>query len=115
MDVPDGRGRLFSGQSPLVVNGVMYFSGGEGTAFAIDAKTGRQLLAVQYPLPPSQERLRQRDGQSRAVDSGTARLHGSAERAGVVALDIRTGKLVWEAEMADYTQRLWSHRGHPLS
>src|SRR4051812_43847822 len=28
---------------PLVVDGIMYFSGGEGTAFAIDAKTGREL------------------------------------------------------------------------
>ena len=36
---------------PLVVNGVMYFSGGEGTAFAIDAKTGRQLWRYKYPLP----------------------------------------------------------------
>src|SRR5436190_10455079 len=27
----------------LVVDGVMYFTGGEGTAFAIDAKTGPQL------------------------------------------------------------------------
>src|ERR1700694_744510 len=37
---------------PLVVDGVMYFTGGEGTAFAIDALTGRQLWDYRYPLAP---------------------------------------------------------------
>ena len=42
---------------PLVVDGVMYFSGGEGTAFAIDARTGRQLWRYKYPLPEAKTAL----------------------------------------------------------
>lgn len=87
---------------PLVVDGVMYFSGGEGTAFAIDARTGRQLWRYKYPLPAGKEFV------NGTVNRGLAILGRNVfmavPNAHVVALDIRTGKLVWEAEMADFTK-----------
>lgn len=39
---------------PLVVDGVMYLTAGEGVAAAVDAKTGRQLWKYKYPLPTGQ-------------------------------------------------------------
>jgi alcohol dehydrogenase (cytochrome c) len=88
---------------PLVVNGVMYFTGGEGTAFAIDAKTGRQLWRYKYPLPEAKNGF-----VNGTVNRGLSILGQlvfmAVPNAHVVALDIRTGKLVWEAEMADYTK-----------
>lgn len=88
---------------PLVVNGVMYFTGGEGTAFAIDAKTGRQLWRYKYPLPEAKSGF-----VNGTVNRGLSILgqlvYMAVPNAHVVALDIRTGKVVWEAEMADFTK-----------
>src|SRR5215207_3078770 len=36
---------------PLVVDGVMYISGGEGTAMALDPRTGRQYWRYKYNMP----------------------------------------------------------------
>ncbi len=85
---------------PLIVDGVMYVTGGEGTAFAIDAKTGRQLWRYKYPLPANKEFV------NGTVNRGLAilgdRVFMAVPNAHVVALDTRTGKLIWEAEMGDY-------------
>jgi alcohol dehydrogenase (cytochrome c) len=88
---------------PLVVDGVMYFSGGEGTAFAVDARTGRQLWRYKYPLPESKTGF-VNGTVNRGLSILAQRVFMAVPNAHVVALDIRTGKLVWEAEMADYTK-----------
>jgi len=36
---------------PLVVDGIMYFTGGNGTAFALDARSGRQLWQYKHAFP----------------------------------------------------------------
>ena len=36
---------------PLVVDGIMYFTAGEGTAFALDARSGRQLWRYKHAFP----------------------------------------------------------------
>src|SRR5437764_14598810 len=35
---------------PLVLDGIMYLPGGEGSAYAIDARTGRQLWEYHFQL-----------------------------------------------------------------
>src|SRR5579883_208093 len=83
---------------PLVVDGVMYFTGGDAQAFAIDARSGRQLWRYQYPLKKSQKLC------CGTINRGLAMLGQqvffATPDAHVVSLDARTGKLLWNTEMA---------------
>jgi alcohol dehydrogenase (cytochrome c) len=85
---------------PLVVDGVMYLTAGEGHVIALDAKTGRQLWKYKYPLP------RAKSFSAGTINRGLAMLGGrlfmATPNAHLVALDIRNGKLIWEAEMENY-------------
>ncbi len=86
---------------PLVVDGVMYLTAPEGYAFAVDARTGRELWQYQYPVGDKKLCCG-------TVNRGLAmlgnRLFMATPDAHVIALDSRTGKLLWNVEMADYQQ-----------
>lgn len=85
--------------TPLVVDGIMYFTAANGTAFAIDAKHGRQLWRYSYPLPKNELLA------NGTVNRGFAilghRLFMTTPDAHIVALDARTGQLLWNVTMAD--------------
>ncbi|HYO84175.1 MAG TPA: PQQ-dependent dehydrogenase, methanol/ethanol family, partial [Bryobacteraceae bacterium] len=85
---------------PLVVDGVMYITAGDGLAMALDPKSGRELWRYKYSLDPE---MRLCCG---TVNRGLAmlgdRLFMATPDAHVVALDARDGKLLWDAEMGDY-------------
>ena len=80
---------------PLVVDGVMYVTAGEGNSFAVDAQSGRQLWSYKYPMPKTK------------LCCGTAnrgmailgdRVFVVTPDAHLIALDARTGRLVWNTE-----------------
>jgi alcohol dehydrogenase (cytochrome c) len=87
---------------PIVVDGVMYVTGPLNNAWAIDAKTGRQIWRYQRSLP-TQTELRVCCG---FVNRGFAvlrdRLFMTTLDAHLIALDMKTGKVVWDIEMADH-------------
>jgi alcohol dehydrogenase (cytochrome c) len=84
---------------PLVVDGVMYLTGGDGHAFALDARTGRQLWRTRYT-----GHLGKLNGQG-TMNRGFAmlgnKLFMTTPNAHVVALDARTGRQLWDIEMGD--------------
>jgi alcohol dehydrogenase (cytochrome c) len=88
--------------SPVVIDGVMYVTGALNAAWAIDAKTGRQIWRFQHHLP-AQNELKVCCG---LVNRGFAvlgeRLFMTTLDAHLVALDRKTGKVLWDIEMADY-------------
>jgi alcohol dehydrogenase (cytochrome c) len=83
---------------PLVVDGIMYLTGGNGYAYALDARSGRQLWMYKHAFPPG----RKANGSNRGFAILGDRLFMVTPDANVVALDARTGKLLWQAEMADF-------------
>ena len=87
--------------SPIVIDGVIYITGPNNFAWALDAKTGRQIWRYQRQLPPDANR--QCCG---AVNRGFAVLGGrlfmATLDAHLVALDLRDGKLLWDAVLEDY-------------
>ncbi len=85
--------------TPLVVDGIMYFTSANAVAFAIDAKTGRQLWKYSYPLPKGE--LLPNGSVNRGFAMLGDRLFMTTPDAHVVALDARTGDLLWDTEMAD--------------
>jgi PQQ-dependent dehydrogenase (methanol/ethanol family) len=98
--VPLGEGLLEG--SPLVVDGVMYASGLPGQVFALDAKSGLQIWRYQR----QQKVVPQ--GQINRFNRGVAmlgnRLFVGTLDAALVALDARTGQLLWETQIADSRQ-----------
>jgi alcohol dehydrogenase (cytochrome c) len=83
---------------PLVVDGIMYVTAADGTAVALDARTGRQLWRYSHVFP--------KDHSTGQVNRGMGilgnRLFQVTPDAYVIALDTRTGKLLWESEMMPY-------------
>jgi alcohol dehydrogenase (cytochrome c) len=85
---------------PLVIDGVMYFTVQEGKAYAVDAKSGRQIWEYKYPLAKD---IKLCCGTiNRGLAALGSRLFMVTPDACVVALDIRNGRQLWKAEMADY-------------
>ena len=85
--------------TPLVVDGVLYGTGQNDRAFAVDARTGRPIWRYQRNLP---DKLQPCCG---AVNRGFAILGNKLFMATldghVIALDTKTGNLVWDVKAAD--------------
>ena len=86
--------------TPLVVDGVLYGTGQNDRAFALDARTGRAIWRYQRNLP---DKLQPCCGM---VNRGLAilgnRLFMATLDAHVIALDTKTGNLLWDVTAADY-------------
>ena len=83
---------------PLVADGIMYFTAGEGTAYAVDARSGRQLWRYKHAFPPG----RSTAGVNRGVAILGNLVYMVTIDSHLVALDIATGRPVWDTEMVPY-------------
>ena len=88
--------------TPLVIDGVLYGTGQNNRAFALDARTGRAIWRYQRRLPDKVQAC------CGMVNRGFAalgdRLFMATLDAHVVALDMKTGNVIWDVEAADYHQ-----------
>jgi alcohol dehydrogenase (cytochrome c) len=96
---------------PLVVDGVMYLTGGNGYAYALDARSGRQLWQYKHAFPPG----RKASGVNRGMAISGDRLFMVTPDANVVALEASTGRLIWQTEMAPYNNGQYSATMAPLA
>jgi alcohol dehydrogenase (cytochrome c) len=88
--------------TPLVVDGVLYGTGQDDRAYALDARTGRPIWQYQRQLPSD---IRPCCGR---VNRGVAILDdkvflGTLD-AHVIALDAKTGNIVWDVTAFDYAK-----------
>ncbi|MCH2253421.1 MAG: PQQ-dependent dehydrogenase, methanol/ethanol family [Vicinamibacterales bacterium] len=94
------RGRGFE-TTPLVWDGVLYVTGSNNYAWALDARTGRPFWQYRRELPDDLTY-----GRSAPVNRGFGMLGDLLFMvtldAHVLALDRATGTVQWEAELADY-------------
>src|SRR5689334_16212117 len=95
---------------PLVVDGIMYFTAGEGTAFALDARSGRQLWRYKHAFPPG----RKVSGVNRGMAILGNLLYMVTIDSHLVALDAATGKPVWDTEMVPYVAGTYYNTISPL-
>ena len=88
--------------TPLVVDGIMYLTRPPNDVFALDAETGRPFWNYRRTAP---ERINVCCGQ---VNRGLAmlgdRLFMGTVDAHLAALDRKTGNLIWDVVVADYTK-----------
>ena len=94
------RGRGFE-TTPLALDGVLYVTGSNNYAWALDARTGQPFWEYQRELPDDLTY-----GASAPVNRGFAilgdRLFMVTLDAHLLALDRRTGSVLWDVELADY-------------
>jgi alcohol dehydrogenase (cytochrome c) len=97
--------------TPVVVNGVMYFTG-SNDAFALNAQTGEELW--HYSRTVSRGLI---DDASGHINRGVAllgtRLYMETDNAHLLCLDARSGNLIWDIPYADWNKN-YGATGAPL-
>jgi alcohol dehydrogenase (cytochrome c) len=86
--------------TPLVVDGVLYGTGQDDRAFALDARTGRPIWQYQRALPGDIRPCCGRINRGVAI-LGDKVFLGTLD-AHVIALDAKTGNVVWDIAAVDY-------------
>src|SRR5215467_2903486 len=86
---------------PLVIDGVMYVPTGNDDIFALDAKTGRKIWEYFSDIPQVND-LICCGWDNRGVAAGDGRIYSGQLDASVVALDQKTGKILWRTQLEDY-------------
>jgi alcohol dehydrogenase (cytochrome c) len=84
---------------PIVNNGVMFVTTPQGQVFALNAKTGDLIWRYKKELP---EDLLQLHPTNRGVALLGERVYVATVDAHLVALDARTGKVLWDTTVDDY-------------
>ncbi len=97
--------------TPIVLNGVMYITGPNNTAWAIDARTGRQLWSYRRDLPEGMNICCGRVNRGFAVLGN--KLFMNTLDAHLLAFDMKTGAIVWDVVIDDY-KRGYSATSAPL-
>lgn len=86
--------------TPIVIDGVLYYTGPQNHAWAVDAKTGKEVWHYQRTLVAG---LKVCCG---PVNRGFAvygdKLYMTTLDSHLLALDMKTGKVVWDVEVADF-------------
>src|SRR5260370_1012634 len=86
--------------SPLVVDGILYGTGQDNRAFALDARSGRPIWQYQRALPADIRPCCGRVNRGLAI-LGDKVFLGTLD-AHVIALDAKTGSVVWDVTTVDY-------------
>jgi len=98
--------------TPLVSDGLMYLTGSSNTAWALDARTGQVLWSYRKTAPSG---LNLCCGQ---VNRGFAKIGDRLFKVNIegflVALDAKSGGVLWETKMADY-KKGYSATAAPLA
>ena len=88
--------------TPLVVDGVMFITESPSNVVAVDAATGRPFWRYEHPLPDDLRLCCGRNNRGVAILGET--LYMSTNDAHLVAIDARSGALLWNTEVADHTK-----------
>ena len=86
---------------PLVVDGIMFITEAPSNVVAVDAATGRQYWRYDHELPDDLRICCGRNNRGVAILGET--LFMSTLDAHLVAIDARTGNLLWDAEVAEHS------------
>src|ERR1700732_323955 len=86
----------------LVVDGVLYGTGQDDRAYALDAKSGRPIWQYQRALPTDIRPCCGRINRGLAILGGEGLL-GTLD-SHVIALAAKTGSVVWDVSASDYTK-----------
>jgi len=90
--------------TPIVVNGILYFTGSWSVLFAVDAKTGDLLWKYDPEVPKETAQKGCCDVVNRGVAIYEGNLYLGTYDGRLVAVDAKTGKPVWEKLTVDLSK-----------
>ena len=97
-----GRGSKYKFEAdPLVIDGVMYIPTGNDDVFALDAKTGRKIWEYYSDIPQVNDTICC-GWDNRGVGAGEGKIFSGQLDGSFVALDQKTGKVIWRTQLEDY-------------
>ena len=88
--------------TPLVVDGIMFVTGALNNAAALDARTGRPIWHYSRRLPNVRAQCTVMTNRGFAILGD--RLYMATLDAHLIALDAKTGSVIWDTTVADYQQ-----------
>jgi len=88
--------------TPIVVEGIMFVTGPLNNAAALDARTGRPIWRYKRHIPDVHAQCTVMTNRGFAILGD--RLYLATLDAHLVALDAKTGSVIWDTEVADYRQ-----------
>ncbi len=88
--------------TPIVVDGIMFVTGPLNNAAALDARTGRPIWRYKRHIPDVHAQCTVMTNRGFAILGD--RLYLATLDAHLVALDAKTGSVIWDTEVADYRQ-----------
>ncbi len=86
--------------TPLVIDSVLYVTGWDGNAWAIDARSGRQIWRYRRITPPDFKACC--GPNNRGFGALGDRLFLGTTDAHLVSLEMATGSVIWDAELINY-------------
>jgi len=97
-----GRGSKYRFEpDPIVIDGVMYIPTGNDDIFALDAKNGKKIWEYSSDIPQVNDLICCGWG-NRGVAAGEGRIYSGQLDGSLVALDQKTGKILWRTQLEDY-------------
>jgi quinohemoprotein ethanol dehydrogenase len=97
-----GRGAKYKFEAdPIVIDGVMYIPTGNDDIFALDGKTGKKVWEYNSDIPQVND-LICCGWDNRGVAAGEGMIFSGQLDGSFVALDQKTGKVVWRTQLEDY-------------
>lgn len=85
--------------APIVADGIMYFTTSYNHVYAVDAATGKEFWHYKHKMGPITTFCCGPNNKGVAIEGG--KLFMGTLDAKLVALDAKSGKLLWETEIAD--------------
>jgi glucose dehydrogenase len=95
---------------PLAANGVLYYSGAYNQVFALDGSSGEVIWYYRQKLNEDLVSKQTHSPYNRGIALGLGHVYMGTLDGKLVAIDMKTGKLMWETKLIDSVRRVASGR-----
>jgi alcohol dehydrogenase (cytochrome c) len=100
--------------TPLVADGVLYYSGSYSRVFALDGATGKMIWSYFPELDEELIAMQTHSPYNRGVALGHGKVFVATVDGRLIALDMKTGKPVWDTKLVDSQKLTVGFTGAPL-
>ena len=99
---------------PLVVDGVLYYTGSHNQLFALDGATGNLIWSYKQKLNEDLVSKQTHSPYNRGIAIGYGNIYMGTLDGKLAAIDINTGKLKWETKLVESEKLTVGFTGAPL-
>jgi PQQ-dependent dehydrogenase (methanol/ethanol family) len=100
--------------TPLVADGVLYYTGSYSRVFALDGATGKELWSYTPELDDALVARQTHSPYNRGAAIGDGKLYVGTVDGRLIALDMKTGKVAWDTKLQDSQKLTVGFTGAPL-